>query len=47
MTKSTVIAEVAFEKNCSIRKATEIYEKYKNKGKLDKLIEKLKKHQEV
>lgn len=47
MEKSTTINEIAFEKNCSIRKATEIYEKYKKDKKLGKLIKKLKNHEEV
>lgn len=47
MEKSTIINEIAFEKNCSVRKATEVYEKYKKDKKLDKLIKKLRNHEEV
>ena len=47
MTKSTIIHEIAFEKNCSLKKATEIYQHYKNSGNLEELLYKLKYHKEV
>ena len=42
-----IITEVAFEKNCSLRKAEAVYKKYKSEGKLEELLEKLKKHEEI
>lgn len=47
MTVSSLIREIAFEKDCSIRKATQIYKQYKSEGKLDELLYKIKYHKEV
>lgn len=47
MTKNVLIKEIAFEKNCTLRQATLIYNDYKSQGKLTELIQRLKNHQEV
>lgn len=47
MTKNTILHEIAFEKECSLREAEEIYEKYKENDKLPELLDKLKYHKEI
>ena len=47
MKAKTIIREIAFEKNCTLKEATAIYRAYKAQGKLQELIERLKYHKEV
>lgn len=47
MTKATIIREIAFEKECTLRQAKEIYNGYKKKNKLSELEQKLKNHKEI
>lgn len=47
MTREIAIKEIAFEKNCTLRQATLIYNEYKSKGMLAELRKRLKNHQEV
>ena len=47
MTRTTIIRELAFEKNCTQKKALEIYNNYKAQGKLQELQDKIKSHKEV
>jgi len=47
MNTNTIIHEIAFEKECSIREAREIYEDYKENNKLPELLDKLKYHKEI
>lgn len=47
MTAEILIREIAFELNCSLRKARAIYHQYKAEGKLDTLVHNIKYHKEV
>lgn len=47
MKADTIIKEIAFEKNCTLRKATEIYRDYKRQGRVEELTLRLKYHKEV
>ena len=47
MTVETLIRELAFELNCSLRKARNIYKAYKSAGRLEELIHNVKYHKEV
>lgn len=47
MKVKTIINEIAFEKDCSLREARKIYESYKKTGKVKELEARLKAHKEV